>query len=92
MSVVQRFDLVISGKVQGVGYRYSVKHKAESMGISGFVRNQNDGSVFVAAQGEKPAIENFVRWCYQGPPSALVKAIEKIPGTIEDFRNFRILY
>ena len=44
MSAEQRFDLVISGKVQGVGYRYSVKHKAESLGISGFVRNQNDGS------------------------------------------------
>ena len=92
MSAEQRFDLVISGKVQGVGYRYSVKHKAESLGISGFVRNQNDGSVFVAAQGEKPAMEHFVRWCYQGPPAALVRTVEKIPGTIEDFRNFRILY
>ena len=92
MSAEQHFDLVISGKVQGVGYRYSVKLKAESLGISGFVRNQHDGSVFVAAQGEKPSMEHFVRWCYQGPPAAFVRTIEKIPGTIEDFRNFRILY
>ena len=92
MSAEQRFDLGISGKVQGVGYRYSVKLKAESLGISGFVRNQHDGSVFVTAQGEKPAIEHFVRWCYQGPPAAFVSTIEKIPGTIEDLRDFRILY
>ena len=92
MSAEQRFDLVISGKVQGVGYRYSVKLKAESLGISGFVRNQHDGSVFVAAQGEKTAMEHFVRWCYQGPPAALVRTIEKIPGTVDAFRNFSILY
>ena len=92
MSAEQRFDLVISGKVQGVGYRYTVKLKAESLGIRGFVRNQHDGSVFVAAQGEKSAMERFVRWCSQGPPSAFVRSIEKIPGTIEDFRNFSILY
>ena len=92
MSAEQRFDLVISGKVQGVGYRYSVKLKAESLGISGFVRNQHDGSVFVAAQGEKSEMEHFVRWCYQGPSAAYVRTIEKIPGTIEDFRNFSILY
>ena len=92
MSAEQRFDLVISGKVQGVGYRYSVKLKAESLGISGFVRNQHDGSVFVVAQGEKTAMEHFVRWCYQGPPAALVRTIEKIPGTVDDFRNFSILY
>ena len=92
MSTEKRFDLVISGKVQGVGYRYFVKHKADSLGISGFVRNQNDGSVFVAAQGTKPEMEHFVRWCYQGPPTALIKTIENIPGTIEDFRNFSILY
>ena len=92
MSAEQRFDLVISGKVQGVGYRYSVKHKAESLGISGFVRNQNDGSVFVTAEGEKSAMENFLRWCHQGPPRAFVRTIEKKPGTIENFSDFRILY
>ena len=91
MSVQKRISLIITGKVQGVGYRYSVKLKAESMAIRGYVRNQLDGSVFVTVQGENTAVENFVKWCYKGPSAALVRGVEKIPGTIEDFSEFKIL-
>ena len=92
MSVQKRLNLVISGKVQGVGYRYSVKLKAESLGIRGYVKNQHDGSVFVTAQGDTSAVENFVEWCYKGPPTAFVRDIEKISGTTEAFHDFSILY
>ena len=68
-----RLDLVIEGRVQGVGYRHSAKIKAESLGIRGRVQNILDGSVFVTAQGEKEAMDNFVRWCYKGPPGAIVR-------------------
>ena len=78
-----RLDLVIEGRVQGVGYRYSAKIKAESLGIRGSVQNLSDGSVFVKAQGEKEAIDDFVRWCYKGPPGAIVSNIEKIKGKKE---------
>ena len=91
MSVQKRISLLITGKVQGVGYRYSVKLKAESMAIRGYVRNQLDGSVFVTAQGENTAVENFVKWCYEGSSAALVRGVEKIPGSIEDFSEFKIL-
>ena len=91
MSVQKRVSLLITGKVQGVGYRYSVKLKAESMAIRGYVRNQLDGSVFVTVQGENTAVENFVKWCFKGPSAALVRGVEKIPGTIEDFSEFKIL-
>ena len=87
-----RIDLVIEGKVQGVGYRYSTKIKAESLGIRGSVKNLIDGSVFVTAQGKKEAMENFVRWCYKGPPGAIVKNIEKIQGKTEEFSDFKVLY
>ena len=87
-----RLDLVIEGRVQGVGYRYSTKMKAESLGIRGSVQNLLDGSVFVTAQGEKEAIENFVRWCYKGPPGAIIRNIEKVQGKIEEFSEFRVLY
>ena len=92
MSVQERISLVITGKVQGVGYRYSVKLKAESLGIRGYVRNQLDGSVLVTAQGETTAVEIFVKWCYKGPRAAFVRGIEKTPESIEDFREFSILY
>ena len=87
-----RLDLVIEGKVQGVGYRYSAKKKAELLGIRGSVQNLRDGSVFVTAQGEKEAMDNFVRWCYKGPPCAIVRNIEKIQGEIEEFSEFRVIY
>ena len=87
-----RLDLVIKGLVQGVGYRYSAKVKAESMDIRGSVKNLRDGSVFVTAQGEKEAMDNFVRWCYKGPPGAIVRNIEKIQGKTEALSEFRVLY
>ena len=87
-----RLDLVIEGRVQGVGYRYSAKMKAESLDIRGSVQNLRDGSVFVTAQGEKDTMENFVRWRYKGPPGALGRDIEKIQGKIEEFSEFRVLY
>ena len=87
-----RLDLIIEGRVQGVGYRYSAKMNAESLGIRGNVQNLLDGSVFVTAQGEKEAIDNFVRWCYTGPPLAIVRNIEKIQGKTEEFSEFRVLY
>ena len=87
-----RIDLVIEGRVQGVGYRYSAKMEAESLGIRGSVKNMLDGTVFVTAQGEKEAMENFLRWCFKGPPGAVVKKFQKIHGKIEDFSEFSILY
>ena len=87
-----RLDLVIEGRVQGVGYRYSAKMEAESLGIRGSVQNLSNGSVFVTAQGEKEAMDNFVRWCYKGPPGAIIKSIEKVQGKREEFREFRVLY
>ena len=87
-----RLDLFIEGKVQGVGYRYSAKIKAESMGIRGNVQNLRDGSVFVTAQGEKEAMDNFVRWCYKGPPDAIVKNVEKVKGKTDELSEFKVLY
>ena len=92
MSAEKRIKLVITGKVQGVGYRYSVKLKADSLGIRGYVRNKHDGTVFATAQGKISALNNFVKWCYIGPQEAIVRDVEKTFGTVKDFREFSILY
>ena len=91
MSAQKRIKLVITGKVQGVGYRYSVKHKADSLGIKGYVQNQHDGSVFATAQGKISELNNFVKWCYKGPQEALVRDIEKTFGKLKEFHEFSIL-
>ena len=87
-----RLDLVIEGRVQGVGYRYSAKIKAESLCIKGSVKNMHDGTVFLTAQGEKESMESFVRWCHKGPPSAKVRKIHKVQGKTKGFTEFKILY
>ncbi len=87
-----RLDLVIEGKVQGVGYRYSAKIKAESLSIKGSVKNIRDGTVFLTVEGKKESMENFVRWCHKGPPGAIVRKIQKVQGKTEGFTEFKILH
>ena len=68
------------------------KKKAESLDIQGYVRNKKDGSVFLAAQGEKNDLESLIDWCYRGPPHSIVKGVKKISKPIESFGEFHIVY
>ena len=68
--------LKITGKVQGVFYRDSSQEKAQQLGLSGYAKNMQDGSVEALVQGEEGAIKAFVDWAAQGPPSAEVKNVE----------------
>jgi acylphosphatase len=70
-----RAHVVISGRVQGVGYRYSLKRVADSLGVDGWCRNNRDGSVEAAFSGERGAIESLIDWCRQGPSYAAVSAV-----------------
>ena len=87
-----RIDLVISGKVQGVGYRYFIKKKAESLGIKGSVRNEKNGSVIITVQGQQHAIESMLRWCHKGTRGSIIKHVDKTPKPIENLVDFRIVY
>lgn len=78
----------ISGKVQGVGYRQSTVQTAQRLGIKGWVRNLLDGRVEAVFEGDKSAVEQIVKWCHQGPRSAVVEDVntETIdPQFFEDF-------
>lgn len=70
-----QIHILISGKVQGVCYRASCKEYALSIGLKGWVKNLDDGSVEVLAQGEKVNLEKFIAWCKQGPPQAKVEEV-----------------
>lgn len=67
--------LSITGQVQGVWYRDSMRRKAEELGVAGWVRNLRDGSVEAVAQGGKESVEALVAWAWQGPPAAQVADI-----------------
>jgi acylphosphatase len=74
---VKRTHLIISGRVQGVGFRYFCSEQAEGLGLTGYARNQTDGSVEVEAQGPEDKLEEFVTALYKGPRLARITNIER---------------
>ncbi|MGH7771885.1 MAG: acylphosphatase [Candidatus Binatia bacterium] len=86
-----RVHLWIEGMVQGVFFRASTQEKATRLGLKGWVKNCPDGSVEVVAEGEKEKIDNFVRWCHQGPAHAHVHNVRvQWEDFQNEFENFRI--
>ena len=70
------FRAVVSGRVQGVGFRYSAVRQARSLGLTGSVANRPDGSVEVAAEGDAAALERLLAWLRRGPPGAHVREVQ----------------
>jgi acylphosphatase len=79
--------LKISGRVQGVGYRYSMSEEAERLGVTGWVRNRRDGTVEAVLDGAPDAVDAILAWARRGPRGAHVTDVEvvEIPGTFERF-------
>ena len=69
---VERVHLLIQGRVQGVWYRASTQRQAETLGLTGWVRNLHDGRVEAVAQGAREALDALVTWAHDGPPTARV--------------------
>ena len=81
--------LIISGRVQGVGYRDWLVEKARELGISGWVRNRLDGSVEALVAGDTAAVEELLRLCRRGPRMAQVVSIEEELADPPDHFGFR---
>ena len=67
--------LEITGRVQGVGFRESLRAVAEALEVNGWVRNRDDGNVEAILQGLETDVERVVAWCHNGPPGANVKYV-----------------
>jgi acylphosphatase len=67
-----RAHVRIQGRVQGVFFRTEAQSRARSRGVSGWVRNDDDGTVEAVFEGARPAVESLVRWCGEGPRGAHV--------------------
>ncbi|MGM0449580.1 MAG: acylphosphatase [Pseudomonadota bacterium] len=70
----------IEGRVQGVSFRDSTRIQAQRLGVTGYARNQSDGSVEVLACGDEGAVNQLVEWLHQGPPAASVSRVETRPS------------
>ncbi|ELY4511636.1 acylphosphatase [Cronobacter dublinensis] len=84
----------VHGRVQGVGFRYTTQHEATRLGVTGYARNLDDGSVEVLACGEAEQAEKLIAWLKAGGPrSAHVEKVLTQPHSpTEDYRDFRIRY
>ncbi|MDP6107773.1 MAG: acylphosphatase [Candidatus Brocadiia bacterium] len=88
-----RAEVVISGRVQGVWLRDHTCEMAESMGLSGYVRNRHDGAVEAAFEGPTPKVRAAVAWCHRGPPMARVESVKVTwAGATGDRSGFRVRF
>lgn len=65
----------VTGRVQGVSYRYYAQQEAVSLGLTGWVRNEVDGSVELHLEGPRDAVDSMVDWCRRGPTAARVRDV-----------------
>jgi acylphosphatase len=83
--------LNISGRVQGVSFRYYTRKTALEHQVNGWVRNCPNGSVEAVLQGEEEAVGKVIRWCHEGPSAARVDLVKvTVPELIETHEGFTI--
>lgn len=86
---MKRIHLIISGYVQGVGFRMWFKREAKKLRISGWVKNRADGAVEVVAEGTENALQNLIKQARQGPEVAHVTEVEtKWGSATREFADF----
>jgi acylphosphatase len=90
-SIVHK-EIIVKGRVQGVGFRANAKHVADLMGVQGQVKNLPDGNVWIVAEAELSAMEDFLAWCRGGPAEAVVKELEISTGNVQHLTGFAILH
>ena len=90
---VARFRAIISGEVQGIGYRAYVQYHASRLGASGFVRNDWDGTVEVVAEGQREALDTLIDKLHNGPRGASVSRVDLLWSEPNgEFRYFGVRY
>ena len=84
------YKIHIRGYVQGVGFRWSAAREAKNLGITGYVRNLSDGSVYIEAEGTADQLKLFVGWCKKGPGSGYVESVETESSAPAGYPEFTI--
>ncbi len=89
---MKNLNIKVIGKVQGVWFRDSTRTRARELGITGFVKNEPDGSVYLEAEGTKDQLLPFVDWLHRGPELARVDELVQEEGPVQGFSDFKIRY
>lgn len=90
---MKQVRVIISGDVQGVGFRAWTRAQAKNLGLAGWVKNREDGSVEATAEGDSGSLDEFVKRCQQGPQVAWVKHVDVTwSSATGEFTGFEVLY
>lgn len=87
---MKHIQLTITGKVQGVFFRVSLRNVAAQLGVNGYVSNHADGSVYAEAEGSDDILKQLTDWCRRGPAGARVEQVTIREGTLKNFSKFEI--
>lgn len=87
---MKHLDIHVTGRVQGVFFRASSQRKAYEYGVTGIVRNEPDGSVFIEAEGDELALTRFTDWCRVGPSRAEVERVDVTESEPKNYDGFVI--
>lgn len=86
------YKIHVRGRVQGVGFRWSAVREANKNGITGFVKNMSDGTVYLEAEGYRKQLRAFAEWCKTGPGSGYVESVTADPYPPVNHRDFHVEY
>lgn len=86
--MLKTISIIVTGKVQGVWYRKYTVDKATELGISGFVKNLPDDSVYILATGTDEQLNALVQWCYTGSPKSRVEHVTVRKEELKMMSNF----
>ena len=85
-----RIRLIVTGRVQGVGFRYAAREAASECGVAGWVRNLPDGTVEIVAEGSPGALASIKAWAEKGPRHSRVERVLEEDQEAEALRGFEI--
>ena len=80
--------IVVHGQVQGVFFRQSAEDTAGDLGVAGWVRNRDDGSVEMVVEGDDDAVDRMIAWAHEGPSHAQVTGVDVTDTDPQGLRSF----
>jgi acylphosphatase len=89
---LKQIHIKVEGRVQGVFFRASAQREAKRLGLTGWVRNRNDSSVELVAEGEETGIKDLIAWAQSGSTAARVEKVDvRWRSFVGDFFDFKII-
>lgn len=88
---MRRVHVIVSGEVQGVGYRYTMRMFARDAGVAGWVRNRRDGTVEAEFEGDDAQVDAVLAWMADGPPGSRVTGARVTDAAPDGTRGFEVL-